>query len=136
MATIYMRMIPTGRVSYTVDAYHAGNVCVPCHEPTELLMELISHQFTRFLVSNILFNRSQYNNSIDIFWLQNHSCEPNCMITSCYINNGDMEKPLLMVFTQEDVRAWGELCFSYSGPVSEKDVEVHVRLPIDYTYIH
>jgi|ERR1700734_3722454 hypothetical protein len=46
------------------------------------------------------------------------------MITSCYINDGDMEKPLLTVFTQEDVEPWGELCFSYSGPVPEEDVAV------------
>jgi len=54
----------------------------------------------------------------------NHSCEPNCMITSCYINDGDIEKPLLAVFTQEDVGPWGELCFSYSGPVPEEDTAV------------
>jgi hypothetical protein len=46
------------------------------------------------------------------------------MITSCYINDGDIEKPLLAVFTQDDVEAWEELCFSYSGPVSEEDVVV------------
>jgi len=53
----------------------------------------------------------------------NHSCEPNCMITHCYINDGDVEKPLLTVFTQEDVEAWGELCFSYNGAPDE-DVTV------------
>jgi len=50
------------------------------------------------------------------------------MITSCYINDGDIEKPLLAVFTQDDVEAWGELYFSYSGPVSEEDVTVCARL--------
>jgi hypothetical protein len=57
------------------------------------------------------------------------------MITSCYINDGDMEKPLLTVFAQEDIEPWGELCFSYSGPVSEEDVAVcslilYVFIPI------
>jgi histone-lysine N-methyltransferase SUV39H len=45
------------------------------------------------------------------------------MITSCYINDGDQEKPLLVVFTQQDVEPWGELSFSYSG-VSDEDVAV------------
>jgi histone-lysine N-methyltransferase SUV39H len=48
------------------------------------------------------------------------------MITSCYINDGDIEKPLLTVFTQEDIEPWEELCFSYYGPVSEEDLAVCV----------
>ena len=56
---------------------------------------------------------------------KNHSCEPNCMITHCYINDGDPEKPLLTVFTQEDVEPWGELCFSYNGAPDE-DVTVSI----------
>jgi len=47
------------------------------------------------------------------------------MITHCYINDGDVEKPLLTVFTLEDVEAWGELCFSYNGAPDE-DVTVRV----------
>ncbi|EPQ57399.1 SET domain-containing protein, partial [Gloeophyllum trabeum ATCC 11539] len=69
-------------VTYTVDAYHAGN-------------------FTRFL---------------------NHSCDPNCSLVPCYINEGNIEKPLLTVFTRRDVEAYEELCFSYTGPPDEDEV--------------
>jgi histone-lysine N-methyltransferase SUV39H len=45
------------------------------------------------------------------------------MITLCYINEGDKDKPLIVIFTQQDVEPWGELSFSYSG-VSDEDVAV------------
>ncbi|KAK7692716.1 hypothetical protein QCA50_004349 [Cerrena zonata] len=41
----------------------------------------------------------------------NHSCDPNCVINPCYINEPDLEKPLLTIFTQRDVAAGEELCF-------------------------
>jgi histone-lysine N-methyltransferase SUV39H len=44
------------------------------------------------------------------------------MTTSCYINDGDKEKPLIVIFTQQDIEPWGELSFSYSG-VSDEDIE-------------
>jgi hypothetical protein len=43
------------------------------------------------------------------------------MITLCYINEGDKEKPFLTIFTQQDVEPWGELSFSYSG-ISDEDI--------------
>ncbi|TFK54412.1 SET domain-containing protein [Heliocybe sulcata] len=45
----------------------------------------------------------------------NHSCEPNCCLVPCYVNDGDLEKPLLAIFTQHDVQPYEEMCFSYTG---------------------
>lgn len=50
----------------------------------------------------------------------NHSCDPNCEITACYINDADINKPLLAVFTIRDVEPWEELCFSYYGDTEAK----------------
>ncbi|KAI5989008.1 hypothetical protein EDD15DRAFT_2171820 [Pisolithus albus] len=49
----------------------------------------------------------------------NHSCDPNCEITACYINDADINKPLLAVFTIRDVEPWEELCFSYYGDTEQ-----------------
>ncbi|KAF8625331.1 hypothetical protein AX17_006873 [Amanita inopinata Kibby_2008] len=51
----------------------------------------------------------------------NHSCDPNCFLNPCYINEGNIEKPLLAVFTKRDIEPGEELCFSYSGDVSDDD---------------
>ncbi|KAI0342079.1 SET domain-containing protein [Trametopsis cervina] len=51
----------------------------------------------------------------------NHSCEPNCFIVPVYINEPDLEKPLLAIFTNRDVPAHQELCFSYFGPPDQDD---------------
>lgn len=110
---------------YVVDAYHAGNVSFPSFlfcSVTDLATATMFPQFTRFLVSSLHVKDHKQEADIPI---QNHSCEPNCMILCCYINDGDMEKPLLTVFTLQDVEAWGELSFSYSG-VSDEDVDVAV----------
>ncbi|KAG6879293.1 hypothetical protein C0992_003778 [Termitomyces sp. T32_za158] len=45
----------------------------------------------------------------------NHSCDPNCSLVSCYINDSDLQKPLLTVFARRDIEPFEELCFSYSG---------------------
>lgn len=50
---------------------------------------------------------------------QNHSCDPNCIVVPCYINESNMEKPLLTVFTIRDVRPGEEICLSYSGAIPE-----------------
>ncbi|KIM81938.1 hypothetical protein PILCRDRAFT_786098 [Piloderma croceum F 1598] len=55
----------------------------------------------------------------------NHSCEPNCMVTLCYINEGDKDKPLVTIFTQQDVEPWGELSFCYSG-ITDEDIAVSI----------
>lgn len=45
----------------------------------------------------------------------NHSCDPNCSINPCYIDEGNLDKPLLTIFTLRDVAPGEELCFSYFG---------------------
>ncbi|KIY50204.1 SET domain-containing protein [Fistulina hepatica ATCC 64428] len=49
----------------------------------------------------------------------NHSCDPNCNMTAVYINEGNVDKPLLVVFSSREIYPGEELCFSYSGPVDE-----------------
>lgn len=53
---------------------------------------------------------------------QNHSCDPNCKILACYIDDADVNKPLLAVFTTRDVEPWEELCFSYYGDIDVSGV--------------
>lgn len=48
---------------------------------------------------------------------QNHSCDPNCKIIACHIDDADVDKPLLAVFTTQEVEPWEELCFSYYGDI-------------------
>lgn len=52
----------------------------------------------------------------------NHSCSPNCALAACYINEANLHKPLLAIFTCTDVSAGEELTFSYCGEVTEKTV--------------
>ncbi|KAA1475194.1 SET domain-containing protein, partial [Dentipellis sp. KUC8613] len=49
----------------------------------------------------------------------NHSCDPNCTINPCYINEANIDKPLLTIFAYRDIEASEELCFSYHGPPDE-----------------
>jgi len=58
----------------------------------------------------------------------NHSCDPNCTLNACYINDANIDKPLLAVFTQRDVEPLEELCFSYSGAPDADDVADKVPL--------
>ncbi|KIN96882.1 hypothetical protein M404DRAFT_972557 [Pisolithus tinctorius Marx 270] len=57
----------------------------------------------------------------------NHSCDPNCEITACYINDADINKPLLAVFTVRDVEPWEELCFSYYGDAEQANGRLIAR---------
>lgn len=54
---------------------------------------------------------------------QNHSCNPNCRLYPCYINEGDIQKPLLVVFSIRDIEPDAEICFNYQGiyPGEEDD---------------
>lgn len=61
---------------------------------------------------------------------QNHSCDPNCDINPCYINEASLEKPLLTLFTVRDVAAGEELCFSYFGPPDDDDSEALDKDPV------
>ncbi|EAU87055.2 hypothetical protein CC1G_12392 [Coprinopsis cinerea okayama7 len=45
----------------------------------------------------------------------NHSCDPNCKIHPCFINEANKEKPLLTVFTDRDIDPYEEICFNYTG---------------------
>ncbi|KAM5531648.1 hypothetical protein V8D89_014700 [Ganoderma adspersum] len=45
----------------------------------------------------------------------NHSCDPNCAIVPGYINESNIDKPLLTMFTLRDVEPYEELCFDYNG---------------------
>jgi len=55
----------------------------------------------------------------------NHSCDPNCRLVSCHINESDIQKPLLAVFATRDIEPFEEICFSYRGPIDDDDqVEV------------
>jgi len=74
---------PRWEISFTVDAYHAGN-------------------FTRFL---------------------NHSCDPNCRLYACYINEGNIQKPLLAIFSRRDIEPYEEICFNYQGIYDDEDDE-------------
>ena len=55
--------------------------------------------------------------------VQNHSCDPNCAIIAVYINEANIEKPLLAIFTQRDVEPYEEICFSYMGNVDDSDLD-------------
>jgi len=45
----------------------------------------------------------------------NNSCDPNCRVHPCYINESDLLKPLLTLFARKDIAVGEEICFSYSG---------------------
>ncbi|KAI9507899.1 hypothetical protein F5148DRAFT_980721 [Russula earlei] len=59
----------------------------------------------------------------------NHSCDPNCAMNACYVNEANLDKPLLALFTRREVQPWEELCFSYTGYDSdeEDDGDIHVN---------
>jgi histone-lysine N-methyltransferase SUV39H len=39
----------------------------------------------------------------------------------CYINESNIDKPLLTVFARRDIEAGEELCFSYNGSYDDDD---------------
>ena len=53
---------------------------------------------------------------------QNHSCDPNCAPNACYINEANIDKPVVALFTRRDVLPWEELSFSYTGYDSDDEV--------------
>lgn len=53
-------------------------------------------------------------------------------MNACYINEANLDKPFLALFTRRDVLPWEELSFSYSGYDSEDEVgslSHHILLP-------
>ncbi|KAI0368276.1 SET domain-containing protein [Pilatotrama ljubarskyi] len=65
----------------------------------------------------------------------NHSCDPNCVINACYINEANLEKPLLTIFTCRDVEPYEELCFSYFGTPDDEDADVTTQKIDDAVYV-
>ncbi|KAF7377804.1 Histone-lysine N-methyltransferase, H3 lysine-9 specific [Mycena sanguinolenta] len=53
----------------------------------------------------------------------NHSCDPNCKVTPCYIDEPDLMKSLITLFASRDIAAGEELCFAYSGDPDNLDEE-------------
>ncbi|KJA17689.1 hypothetical protein HYPSUDRAFT_146188 [Hypholoma sublateritium FD-334 SS-4] len=53
----------------------------------------------------------------------NHSCDPNSRLFACYINEGNVEKPLLVIFSLRDIEANEEICFNYQGDYPGDDDE-------------
>ncbi|KXN85111.1 Histone-lysine N-methyltransferase, H3 lysine-9 specific [Leucoagaricus sp. SymC.cos] len=51
----------------------------------------------------------------------NHSCDPNARLYACYINEPDVEKPLLVVFSTRDIAPHEEICFNYMGKYLEDE---------------
>lgn len=97
---------------FCVDAFHAGNVsfyqfsceCI-------LLTACAPSSRDSWSVLIILFAYS-YRADRNT---QNHSCDPNCVIVAVYINEANIDKPLLTIWSCKDVTAGEELCFSYVG---------------------
>ncbi|KAJ8590675.1 SET domain-containing protein [Rhizopogon salebrosus TDB-379] len=52
----------------------------------------------------------------------NHSCDPNCEIQACYINEANIDKPMLTIFTVREVEPLEELSFSYMGQIDHDAV--------------
>ncbi|KAG6848831.1 hypothetical protein H0H93_013652 [Arthromyces matolae] len=59
----------------------------------------------------------------------NHSCDPNCALVPCYINESDLQKPLLTVFAKRDIEPFEEICFSYSGEPDDNDEQPRSSSP-------
>ena len=120
---------------------HCG--CLPCWQcmfPLEYFVLFANSfpQFTRFLVSNMVMRLSLF---LRTTFFQNHSCNPNCRLYPCYINESDIQKPLLVVFSIRDIEPDEEICFNYQGryPGDEDDddtqeEEIDVDIPKDKIY--
>lgn len=53
--------------------------------------------------------------------LQNHSCNPNSGIVAAYIDETDIQKPLLALFTLRKVKSGEEITFDYAGNPDEDE---------------
>ncbi|KAF8178477.1 hypothetical protein BJ912DRAFT_856060 [Pholiota molesta] len=51
----------------------------------------------------------------------NHSCDPNSRLFACYINEGNIQKPLLAIFSLRDIEPNEEICFNYNGNYPDDD---------------
>ncbi|KAH6869029.1 hypothetical protein BKA70DRAFT_1132083 [Coprinopsis sp. MPI-PUGE-AT-0042] len=85
----------TGRTYlFDLDFHHLNVGEDPEWEPLYTVDAYHAGNFTRFL---------------------NHSCDPNVLIHPCYVNEGNINKPLLTMFTSRDIAAYEEICFDYAG---------------------
>lgn len=48
---------------------------------------------------------------------QNHSCLPNCRVSPVYVNEPDIDRPLIAFYATRDVKAGEELTVDYWGDV-------------------
>jgi histone-lysine N-methyltransferase SUV39H len=118
---------------YTVDAYHAGNVRLAssfnCAVLTAVKLTPV-HSFPGMCLFFGFFAGFTLKPHS-----QNHSCEPNLNINPVYLNDGDTDKPLLVLFTDREIAPWEELCFSYCavdedsdrGGVIARDLPIHSK---------
>ncbi|TFK64560.1 SET domain-containing protein [Pluteus cervinus] len=51
----------------------------------------------------------------------NHSCDPNCSLYPCYVNEANIDKPHLAIFALRDIEPFEEICFSYWGNPNDLD---------------
>ncbi|TFK31605.1 hypothetical protein BDQ12DRAFT_618597 [Crucibulum laeve] len=51
----------------------------------------------------------------------NHSCDPNVRIFTVFVDEGNIEKPYLTLFTVRDVEVDEEICFNYRGDDDDED---------------
>lgn len=59
----------------------------------------------------------------------NHSCNPNLMVYSCWINTADPRLPRLAFFTTRNVLVGEELTFDYQMNKSEGSTTKHGKIP-------
>ncbi|PBK84525.1 SET domain-containing protein [Armillaria gallica] len=53
----------------------------------------------------------------DLTWLQNHACNPNCHIEACYVEEGNLTKPLVIIFADKEIHQDEELIILYFGGI-------------------
>lgn len=103
------------QAKYVMDAYHAGNVSPMSYRIAVANLNLVHSFFGTSMTEDAGFLCHH-------IFKQNHSCEPNCAPNACYVNEGNIEKPVVALFTRRDVLPWEELSFSYTGYESDEEV--------------
>ncbi|KAG8733822.1 hypothetical protein FRC12_018743 [Ceratobasidium sp. 428] len=57
----------------------------------------------------------------------NHSCRPNLVLSAFYVEEPDIRRPWMALFSDQDIKSGDELTFSYSG-MSADDPEDHAKV--------
>jgi len=115
--------------------------CWQCGLSISLCQLIYLYHFPVYQISSVsscvLFFKAELK------WIQNHSCTPNCRLYPCYINEGNVQKPLLVVFSIRDIDPDEEICFNYQGTYpgdddddddDESDVHEDSEKPKDNIY--